>query len=385
MKEIYFDNSATTSVLPAVRDEILTTLEDNFGNPSSMHRKGWEAEKTVKLAKERIAATLKCKESEICFTSGGTEADNMAIIGGADARKRYGRHLITTAVEHPAVGNTMAHLEKAGYEVTYLPVDSTGTLRLSDLQNAVRPDTTLISVMMVNNEVGARMPIEEIGAWLKAERPDILFHVDAVQGYGKYRINLKKPGIDMLSVSSHKIHGPKGIGFLYLRDKVKIEPIVFGGGQQKGLRSGTENVPGITGIGKAAELAYADFDAHIAHMYELRERLSKGLAAMDGVSLNGPAGKDGAPHIVSASFEGVRAEVLLHALEERGIYVSAGSACASNHPGLSGTLMAIHLRKELLDSTLRFSLNPYNTEEEADLCLAALRELLPALRKYTRR
>lgn len=383
--EIYFDNSATTPVFPGVREVMLRTMSEDFGNPSSMHRKGLAAEQYVRTAREQIARTLKVAEKEIFFTSGGTESNNLAIIGAARAHARQGRHLITTAIEHPSVSNTMHYLEGEGYRVTYLPVDAQGRVSPEELAAALTPETTLVSIMMVNNEIGARQPIEELGAVIKRLSPQTLLHVDAVQGYGKYWIRPKKWQIDLLSVSGHKIHGPKGVGFLYVRDKVRLLPIVFGGEQQKGLRSGTENVPGIAGLGAAAEEIYREHEARTERLYECRERLMAGLSQFPEVRLNGPLGREGAPHIVSASFAGVRSEVLLHALEDKGIYVSSGSACASNHPGLSSTLVAIGLEPKWLDCTLRFSMNIMSTPQEVDQVLAALAELLPVLRRYTRR
>lgn len=383
--EIYFDNSATTPVFPVVRETMMRTLEADFGNPSSMHRKGLEAEQYVRQARAQIARTLKVEEKEIFFTSGGTESNNLALMGAASAHARQGKHLITSAIEHPSVSNTMRHLEEQGYSVTYLPVDREGRVSPADLEAALTPETILVSIMLVNNEIGTREPVEEIGTRIKKKNPRTLFHVDAIQGYGKYVIRPKKWNIDLLSVSGHKIHGPKGVGFLYIRDKVKLQPIVFGGEQQKGLRSGTENVPGIAGLGAAAEEIYRDHEARIEALYRCKERMVNGLKALDHVTVNGPAPRAGAPHVVSASFAGIRSEVLLHALEERGIYVSAGSACASNHPGLSSTLVAIGLDQKLLDCTLRFSFSIYTTEEEVDETLRVLAELLPFLRRFTRR
>lgn len=383
--EIYLDNSATTQTFQQVRETMVRTMAEDFGNPSSMHRKGMDAEGYIRRAKEQIAKSLKVEEKEIFFTSGGTESNNLAIIGTALANQRAGKHLITTSVEHPSVSETMGYLEEQGFSVTYLPVDSLGRVLAEDLEKAMTPETILVSVMAVNNEIGTREPVEELGPLIKAKNPGCLFHVDAVQGYGKYVLRPKTAGIDLLSVSAHKIHGPKGSGFLYVRDGVKIRPIVFGGEQQKGLRSGTENVPGIAGLGAAAEEIYRDHEERIRRLYACKERLVQGLLRLPDVTVNGPSGRDGAPHVVSASFGGVRSEVLLHALEEKGIYVSAGSACASNHPGLSSTLVAIGLPKRLLESTLRFSMSIFTTEAEIDETLAALAELLPFLRRFTRR
>lgn len=380
--EAYFDNSATTKVLDCVKDAVVDAMCVNYGNAAAKHRKGVEAENLIREAKKAIADTLKVQEKEILFTSGGTESNNTALIGTALANRRAGKHLITTGVEHPSIYNTMSFLEEMGFEVTYLPVDHLGHISLEDLEKAIREDTILVSVMYVNNEVGAVEPIEAISQCIKKKNPKTLFHVDAIQAYGKYKIRPKKQGIDLLSVSGHKIHAPKGVGFLYIRDGVKIRPILFGGGQQKGMRSGTENVPGCVGLGVAAREAYKDFDARIEKLYTLREHLIAGLKPLGGVTINGSEDRTNAPQIVSASFEGVRSEVLLHALEDKGVYVSSGSACSSNHPGISGTLKGIGVKKELLDSTIRFSLGALNTEEEVDYAIGVLGELLPVLRRY---
>lgn len=380
--EAYFDNSATTKVLDCVKDAVVDAMCVNYGNAAAKHRKGVEAENLIREAKKAIADTLKVQEKEILFTSGGTESNNTALIGTALANRRAGKHLITTGVEHPSIYNTMSFLEEMGFEVTYLPVDHLGHISLEDLEKAIREDTILVSVMYVNNEVGAVEPIEAISQCIKKKNPKTLFHVDAIQAYGKYKIRPKKQGIDLLSVSGHKIHAPKGVGFLYIRDGVKIRPILFGGGQQKGMRSGTENVPGCVGLGVAAREAYKDFDARIEKLYTLREYLIAGLKPLGGVTINGSEDRTNAPQIVSASFEGVRSEVLLHALEDKGVYVSSGSACSSNHPGISGTLKGIGVKKELLDSTIRFSLGDLNTEEEVDYAIGVLGELLPVLRRY---
>lgn len=380
--EAYFDNSATTKVLDCVKNAVVDAMCVNYGNAAAKHRKGVEAENLIREAKKAIADTLKVQEKEILFTSGGTESNNTALIGTALANRRAGKHLITTGVEHPSIYNTMSFLEEMGFEVTYLPVDHLGHISLEDLEKAIREDTILVSVMYVNNEVGAVEPIEAISQCIKKKNPKTLFHVDAIQAYGKYKIRPKKQGIDLLSVSGHKIHAPKGVGFLYIRDGVKIRPILFGGGQQKGMRSGTENVPGCVGLGVAAREAYKDFDARIEKLYTLRERLIAGLKLLGGVTINGSEDRTNAPQIVSASFEGVRSEVLLHALEDKGVYVSSGSACSSNHPGISGTLKGIGVKKELLDSTIRFSLGDLNVEEEVDYAIGVLGELLPVLRRY---
>ena len=383
--EAYLDNSATTRVLESVRDVVVKTMMEDFGNPSSRHEKGVKAERYLKEAREAIAATMKVNEKEIFFTSGGTESDNWALIGAALANQRAGKHIITSAIEHAAVIQPLMYLEELGFRVTYLPVDRQGHICLEDLKKALCEDTILVSVMYVNNEMGAVEPIEEIGKIVKGYRSNILFHVDAIQAYGKYRIYPKRLGIDLLSVSGHKLHGPKGTGFLYVKEKTKLRPLILGGGQQKGMRSGTDNVPGIAGLGVAAREAYRDFDAKVAHMYVLKSRMMEGIRKLPDTQINNGEGEESAPHIVSVSFRGVRSEVLLHALEEREIYVSSGSACSSNKKlPVSTVLKEIHLEKELLETTLRFSFCEQTTAEEIDYCLQVLGELLPVLRRYTR-
>ena len=382
--EVYLDNSATTRVFPEVAELMTKILLEDYGNPSSMHFKGVQSEQYVKHAKEQIAKLLKGNEKEIIFTSGGTEADNLALVGASMANRRSGMHLITTRIEHPAVLKTMEYLEQQGFRVTYLPVDRTGRVRLEDLQKSIRADTILVSVMHTNNEIGAVEPIAEIGAMIKRINPRTLFHVDAVQGFGKFRIYPKKMYIDLLSVSGHKIHGPKGIGFLYAGEKVKLHPILFGGGQQNGIRSGTENVPAIAGLGLASQKIYETLEEDTGRMYGLREKLIQGVADIGNVQINGCPDREGAPHVVSISFRGVRSEVLLHALEDKGICVSAGSACAAKHPRPSETLKAIGVERSLLESTLRFSLSLFTTEEEIVYTLHTLHEIVPVLRRYSR-
>lgn len=387
--EIYLDNSATTRVFPQVVELMSEIMLEDYGNPSSLHNKGVYAENHLRDAKEILAKILKVNAKEILFTSGGTESDNLALIGCAMANNRRGRHIITTQIEHPAILQTTKHLEEMGYQITYLPVDKSGRIRLEDLSQAMRPDTILVSIMHTNNEVGSIQPVAEAGALIKRMNPNTLFHVDAVQGFGKAKILPKKMNIDLLSVSGHKIHGPKGIGFLYIAEKTKILPIVYGGGQQMGMRSGTENVPGIAGMAKAAELLYADFDQEMERLYELKRSFIEGVMQIPNVQVNGltPEGAYGegsAPHIVSVSFMGVRSEVLLHSLEEKGIYVSAGSACSSHKPQPSATLRAMKVDNSLLESTIRFSFSVFTTKEEIDYTLQALYDTIPVLRRFTR-
>ena len=383
--EAYLDNSATTKVSQSVKDVVVKTMTEDFGNPSSMHMKGVEAERYLRNARETIAKLLKVSEKEIIFTSGGTESNNLALIGMAMANKRAGTHIITSSVEHASVLNTMKYLEEQGFEVTYLPVDHMGRVKLDALKEALRQDTILVSVMYVNNEIGAVEPIEEISKIVKAYNPKIIFHVDGIQAFGKYRIYPKKIGIDALSVSGHKIHGPKGVGFLYVSEKVKIRPIIYGGGQQKGMRSGTDNVPGIAGIAQAAKEAYDRFEEKTAKMYELKDYFIERLMELDNVKINSCKGEESSPHIISVSFVGVRSEVMLHALEDKKIYVSAGSACSSNHPHISETLSGIKLSPEEIDSAIRFSMCEKTTKEELDYAVDTIAGMISTLRKFTRR
>ena len=324
-------------------------------------------------------------EKEILFTSGGTESNNTALIGAALANKRAGNHIITTSIEHASVSAVTGYLEELGFRVTYLKVDANGIISLEELQEAVCEDTILVSMMMVNNEIGAVEPIEEAVKIIKAKNPNTLVHVDAIQAYGKYRIFPKKLGIDMISVSEHKIHAPKGTGFLFIKDKTKVKPLIYGGGQQKGMRSGTENVPGVAALGEAAEEIYENFEEKIDHLYQIKQRFVEGILKIEGVSVNGKTDRDSAPQIVSVSIDGVRSEVMLHTLEDRKIYVSAGSACSSNKPSVSHTLTNIGLKGSLLDSTIRFSFSVHTTEEEIDYALEVMNEVVPKLRRYTRK
>ena len=390
--EAYLDNAATTPVFPEVRDIMVKVMEEDFGNPSSKHTKGIAAEKYITDAKNIISDIIKCQPKEIIFTSGGTEANNMALIGTALANARRGRHIITTCIEHASVHEPLEYLERLGYEVTYLPVDCFGHVDESLLESAVRDDTILVSAMHVNNEIGA---IEDIGGLcdvVKRKNKDIIFHVDAIQSYGKLKTVPKKfgsYGIDLMSVSGHKIHAPKGSGFLYVKDKTRLNPIIYGGGQQKGMRSGTENVPAIAGFGLASAMMYeSKNDTKADMLYELKERFIAGLKSVEGVVINGIDINDirkSAPHIVNAGFESVKSEVMLHALADKGVYVSSGSACSSNRPELSGTLKAIGVDNRLLDSSLRFSFSVITSPEQIDYALTQVKEVLPVLRRFIKR
>lgn len=382
--EIYLDNSATTRCLDSVKDLVVRTMVQDYGNPASLHRKGMEAEAYIKESKERIASVLKCMEKEIFFTSGGTESNNLAIIGTATANRRMGMHVITTQIEHASVRRPFEYLEEQGFQVTYLPVNQYGLVNLDALRDAVCEETILVSVMHVNNEIGTIQPIEEISRIVKEKNKRTYVHVDSIQGFGKLNIFPKRMGIDFISISGHKIHGPKGTGILYIRENAKITPLMLGGGQQKDMRSGTENVPGVAGIGLAVREAYAHLKDNTEHMYGLRKYFIEQAGRLDGVSINGYLDERSAPHIVSVNFDGIRSEVLLHALEEHEIYVSSGSACSSNKKTASATMEAIGRHGERAEGTIRFSFCKDTTKEQLDICLEQLEKQIAVLRRFRR-
>lgn len=384
-RDIYLDNSATTRCFPEVAALMNEIFLEDYGNPSAMHHRGVTAEKRIAEAKKTLASILKVREKNLYFTSCGTESDNLAIIGAALAMQRRGKHLITTVIEHPAVLEAMKYLESQGFEITRLGVDRDGIVSPQAVAEAVRPDTILVSVMHTNNIIGAVEPVEEIGKAVKAANPDTLFHVDAVQGFGKTQIFPKRANIDLLAASGHKIHGPKGSGFLYVADGVRLVPLMYGGGQQGGMRSGTENVPGIAGMALAASMLYRDLDADRDKLFAMKNRLIERLSAVPDIVFNGRTDETSAPHILSVRVRGVRAEVLLHALEDKGIYVSAGSACSSNHPRPSETLMAIGVPQKEMENSIRISLSVMNTMEEMDIAADAIAEVVPFLRRFVRK
>lgn len=358
-QEIYLDNSATTQVLPQVGDKMIETMLKNYGNPSSLHRKGFEAEKELKIARGIIADILKVGSSSIYFCSGGTEANNWAIKSTARRYRKRGNHLITTKIEHASILYSFKELEAEGFKVTYLPVDEAGKISLDDLKGSLKEETILVSIMHVNNEIGSIMPVEDIGKILKES--NALFHVDAVQSFCKLDIWPEKWGIDLLSLSAHKIHGPKGTGVLYLNNKLNIPPLIVGGDQEAGKRSGTENVPGIVGLGEAAKIIKSycksnpiDLKNHLIHL----------LKKIPGAHFNGHPENYATP-IINVWFQGVdKAEVLLHMFEEDGLYVSTGSACHSRHANPSHVLKALGARNEALFGAIRLSIGHQNKEEE---------------------
>ncbi|QUI23871.1 cysteine desulfurase [Vallitalea pronyensis] len=383
--EVYLDNGATTKTFDEVVEIMCNVLKEDYGNPSSLHQKGIDAENHIIKSKEIIAKILKVNDKEVYFTSGGTEANNLAILGIADAYKRSGKHIITTSLEHSSVKNTMLYLGDHEYALTILPVDQYGQVNLKVLQDTIREDTILVSMMYVNNELGTIIPVDKIGALIKNKNQETIFHVDAIQAFGKMVIYPKKWQIDLLSISGHKFHGPKGIGALYINDRIKINPISYGGNQQKGMRNGTENVPGIAAIGCAASMMYDQLEAHRTYLYELKSYLAKLLLEeIEGIQINGMPVLEGAPHILSVRIKGVRGEVLLHSLEEKNIYVSTGSACSSNKPSKTGPLQAIGLTNEEALSTVRFGLSVMNTKDELDICVKELKVMIPMLRKFVR-
>ena len=384
--KVYLDNAATTRCSDKATDAAMKALKDIYGNPSSLHNMGMDAENLIKEARSYIAKSLKAKEKEIVFTSGGTESNNLAISGGARAKRRQGKHIISTMIEHPSVHNPIVALQDEGYEASFLPVDNFGRLRLSALEESIREDTVLVSIMHVNNEIGTIQPVLEAAKIVHDKAPRALFHVDAVQSFGKLSLCPQKLGIDLLSVSGHKLHAPKGSGFLYIREGVHILPILYGGGQEFTLRSGTENVPAIAGLSSALKVLFEEHKGYSNDLHSLRRQFIEKIEEIDGITVNGSQNdEDMAPHIVSVSATGIRSEVLLHALEDKGVFVSAGSACSSNRPAKSRTLQAIGVSNEALDSTIRFSFSYETTGDELDYAADVLKDRIGVLRKFKRR
>ena len=384
--ECYFDNAATSRVYDAVADEMAHAMKHTYGNPSSLHSKGLDAEHMVEQSREVIADTLKVDKKEILFTSGGTESNNTALFGAAEARKRKGDHIIVSSIEHPSVLNPAKRLEEQGFGVSYLPVTKEGVVDPDTLKEELikYPQTILVSVMMVNNEVGSLQPVKKLSEVIKVTGSEALFHVDGVQAYGKIAIRPRQLGIDLMSASGHKFHGPKGVGFLYVRDGVRIKPYMYGGGQQKNMRSGTEDVFGIYGMSIAAKMSVDKIDNNLEKIKMLTTKLENAIRSMDKTYIH-TYDYSQFPYILSTSIEGVRSEVLLHALDERGICVSSGSACATNDKHTSGTLKAMGLKEDLIDSAIRFSFSDENDEAQIDYAIEVLKELLPRLRMFTRR
>lgn len=382
---IYFDNAATTRAADEVAERVRYMLLENFGNPSAQSMMGVRAENELNDARKIMAKSINALPEEIYFTSGGTEDDNWAIFGTAEGYKRSGKHIITTSIEHPAVSEPIERLRQKGWEVTVLDVDKNGYIDLDVLRDSIREDTVLVSIILVNNEVGTIQDVAAVGKLIKEKNPKTLFHVDAVQAFGKYPIDVRKMNIDMLSMSGHKIHGPKGVGFFYMKKGLKVRPIIYGGGQERGQRSATENTPGIAGLAKAVELAMENMDASHEKVMEVKRTLAEGiLRDIPKTHINGPSIEDASPYVLNVSFNGLRSEVLLHSLEESEIYVSAGSACSSKKKGGSHVLRSLGLSEERIEGAIRFSFCRYNTVDEAAACLEILKEKTAFLRKYMR-
>ena len=380
----YLDNSATTKVAPEVVEIMNKVFLEDYGNPSSLHKMGFEAEKYVNEAIDTFSKILKCNKKNIVFTSGGTESNNTAIIGTALFKESRGKHIITTEIEHPAVSEPVSFLEKRGWEIDRLSVNSEGLVDPEELKEKLRPDTVLVSIMHVNNEIGAVEPIEELGHIIKDKAPECFFHVDDIQGFGKLKMDIKRSNIDFLSASAHKIHGPKGVGLLFVSDRAShIPPMMMGGGQQSGMRSGTVNVPGIAGFAEAVKCLYENIDGSFDKIKDLRDFFTGELLKIPDTRING--GENVSPYIVSLSVKGVRSEVLLHALEDKGVYVSAGSACSSHKKHGSVTLKAIGFTDKEAEETVRFSFSCHTTKEELEYALECLNEIVPGLRRFKRR
>ncbi len=381
--EIYLDNSSTTRPYPQVVDKMVQALTEDYANPSAAHRKGVEVEKEIKIIRQNIARAVGANDKEIYFTSGGTESNNTVIRGVANLYKKRKNHIISTNIEHPSVLNTLKDLEEDGFEVTYLEVDKNGVIDFEEFKDSIRPTTCLVTIMHVNNEIGSIQPVKEIGKYLKSLDEKIYFHVDAIQSFGKIDFKPSKYNIDFMSVSGHKFHGPKGIGFMYVKSNSRIKPILFGGGQESGVRSGTENVPGIYGIGEAVKVLFDDLSGNIEKMYSLKELLkTELLKIIDDVKVNSP--EDGVCHVLNIAFIGAKGEVLLHYLEQKGVYVSTGSACSAKKKG-SHVLNAIGLTPKEVEGTIRFSLSDMNTEEEILEAAKIIKESVDDLRNIMKR
>ncbi len=385
IKMIYFDNAASTKPAEAVIEKITESLRNYYANPSAQSSAGFECEKLIRNAAKTMADLINAKPDEIYFTSGGTEGDNWAIFGTAEGYARSGKHIITTSFEHAGVTAPCERLEKMGYEITYLKVDEKGYIDLNELENAIREDTILVSIIFINNEVGTIQDMEKIGKIIKAKNPETLFHTDAVQAFGKVKIDVKKMNIDMLSMSGHKIHAPKGVGMFYMKNGLKVKPLIYGGGHQKGQRSGTENTAGCEALALAAKIMYDNLEANTKQVYEVKKRLWEGIKnSLPDVYINGDDLDNASPFVIDVAFMGLRSEVLLHALEDKKIFVSAGSACNSKKKIQSTVLGAMGFDEKRIIGSVRFSFCEENTVEEADECVEALKQLVPMLRRFNK-
>ncbi len=374
---IYLDNSATTKPFPEVIESYTAVAANYFGNPSSIHRLGMEAEKLLMQARAQIAAILEVKQSEIYFTSGGTEGNNMALKGVSSFYKTRGKHIITTRIEHDSIKRVMEQLEQDGFTITYLPVDEQGFVAVDDIKKHIQNDTILVSIMHVNNETGAIQPIAAIGELLK-QYPKILFHVDGVQAVGKTPFSFKDHHIDLYTMSAHKFHGLKGNGILYAKEGLPLSPLLAGGGQERNMRSGTENVAGAVSTAKALRMQMENYKMHFSKMQELNKFIRKQLESMDGTLVHSPV--HSVPHIINFSAEGIKAEVLIHALEEKGIFISTTSACSSKTNTVSKTLLAMGVPEHIAESSFRISLAYENNKKELEEAMTVLKETIHWLR-----
>lgn len=377
---IYFDNSATTRVSLKAAEKAYYIMRECYANPSSLHTFGFLAEKEFIAARKQVAKAMNVLEEEIFFTSGGTEANNLAVFGTAEAYKRRGKHIITTRIEHPSVAKVVDRLKENGYEVSFIDVNKNGYIDIEQLESEIRKETILISVIFVNNEIGTVQNIDEIYNIVKKKNEKALIHLDCVQGFCKHKINCKK--FDLVSVSGHKIHAPKGVGALYIKKGVKITPIITGGLQQNAIRPGTENLSAVAAFGVACEAAFSNINENFDYVKKIKEKLKSVVNIIPDVYINGDS-ENGSPYILNLSFKDVRGEVLLHTLEEREIYVSTGSACSSRQKKRSGTVEM--LGTKMAENSVRFSFSDENTVEEADECVRVLSEVIPILRKFKAR
>lgn len=376
---IYFDNSATTKPYKEVLDSFIKVSTDYFGNPSSLHRFGGEAEKLLTKGRKQIADLLEAKPSEIVFTSGGTESNNLAVKGTALMHRNRGNHIITSAVEHASIRESFYQLEELGFHVTFIPVDSEGTIDVKTLERAITNQTILVSIMHVNNEVGTIQPIEEIGKMLQ-NYPKIVYHVDNIQGVGKVPLHIKKCSIDLCSFSGHKFHGLKGTGLLYVREGIQLSPLLTGGSQERKYRSGTENVAGMVALAKALRMTLEKEQKHSLQMFKIKETIIDGLEKIEDIIVHTPR-NNSAPHIINFSIKGFKAEVFVHALEEKEIYVSTTSACSSKKKEGSSTLLAMGIHQDLVKSAIRISLSYENTMDEALFVIDAIGEKVNKLKE----
>ena len=384
--KVYFDNAASTKILPEAAQKMVEVMTDYYANPGASSVMGVEADNILKSSAKTISKLINADEKEIYFTSGGTEGDNWAIFGTAKGLKRRGKHIITTVIEHPAVSMPFKVLEEEGYEVTFLPVDEKGYINIEELKNAVREDTILVSIILINNEIGTIQNAEEIGKAIKEKNKDTLFHIDAVQAFGKYRIDVKKFKCDMLSVSAHKFNGPKGVGFFYMKKGVNVKPVLYGGGQQNNMRPGTENAAGAAAMAVAAEESYKNLEETNKYIFEIKKRIAdRVLNEIEDTFINGDTIEKSSPYVLNIGFKNLRSEVLLHALEEKNVVVSAGSACNSRKKVQSSVLGALGLEDDDIQGSIRFSFSRFNTLEEADICVEALKETVPFLRRFNRK